>query len=165
MNRTINRINNRVSRLSVFGVSAIFGYALFGEYISPFIPLIVTILGSLIAGSLVRLIFVRLLNRRLFSTYRYTDTKSTRSRQGNTGNSAESRERINTAQDSLALYRNLLGLGQRFTTDELKTAYRSSAAKYHPDRYASATNQERKDAEDLMKKVNEAYDRLKAAAV
>jgi DnaJ-class molecular chaperone len=35
---------------------------------------------------------------------------------------------------------------------------------YHSDRYASATRRERENAEDLMKKVNEAYENLKAAA-
>jgi DnaJ-class molecular chaperone len=56
-----------------------------------------------------------------------------------------------------------LGLGARFTGDELKAAYRSAAAMYHPDRYASSSRDERQSAEDLMKKVNEAYERLKKA--
>jgi DnaJ-class molecular chaperone len=78
---------------------------------------------------------------------------------------AASRESINTPPDSLSLYRNLLGLGPRFTGEELKAAYRSAAAMYHPDRFAAATRKERETAGDLMKKVNEAYETLKDAAM
>jgi len=78
---------------------------------------------------------------------------------------AASRENIYTPPDSLSLYRNLLGLGPRFTDEELKAAYRNAAAMYHPDRYASASRRDRENAEDLMKKVNEAYETLKSAAM
>jgi len=182
VSRTTSRIQNSVTRLAFIGGSVLFGFALLGDIIAPFIPLIATILGSLIAGSLVRAIFIRLLNNRLFSEYRYTDTnankQSTRSRTNNTRdetvysgqNETTSNENINRENpfappDSLSLYRNLLGLGPRFTGEELKAAYRRCAAMYHPDRYTSASPNERQNAEDLMKKVNEAYERLKPAAV
>jgi len=179
MNKTINRINNGVSRLAFLGASVAIAYAAFADFINPFIPLIVTVIGSLIAGFLVRAIFIRLLNKRLFSEYRYTNTTANKqSTQRNTNNTRSettsnentNREKINhtnpfTPPDPLSLYRNLLGLGTRFTSDELKTAYRNCAAMYHPDRYASSSRQEQQNAEDLMKKVNEAYERLKSTAL
>jgi len=179
MNKTINRINNGVSRIAFLGASAAIAWAAFAEVITPFIPIIVTVFGSLILGSIVRAIFIRLLNKRLFSTYRYTSTTANKqSARRNTNNTRSetkpnentNREKINhansfTPPDPLSIYRNLLGLGPRFTSDELKTAYRNCAAMYHPDRYASSSRQEQQNAEDLMKKVNEAYERLKTAAL
>jgi hypothetical protein len=176
VNRTTSWIQNSVTRLAFIGGSAIFAFALLEEFITPFIPLIVTVLGSLIAGSLVRSIFIRMLNKRLFSEYRYTDTnantnrQSARSRTNNTRDETTFNENINRENpfappDSLSLYRNLLGLGLRFTNEELKAAYRRCAAMYHPDRYVSASPGERQNAEDLMKKVNEAHERLKSAAL
>jgi hypothetical protein len=176
VNRTTSRIQSGVTRLAFIGGSAIFAFALLGEFIAPFLPLIVTVLGSLIAGSLVRSIFIRMLNKRLFSEYRYTDTnanvnkQSARSRTNNTRDETTSNENINRENpfappDSLSLYRNLLGLGPRFTGEELKAAYRRCAAMYHPDRYVSASPGERQNAEDLMKKVNEAHERLKSVAL
>jgi len=177
MNRSANRIYSGITRLAFLGTGAFIAYATLEDFISPFIPLALTVIVSLIAGLLVRYIFVRLLNKRLFSSYRYTDTRAdtrddTRSQRVSTENTKsraasnnESAAGINTPPDSLSLYRNLLGLGPRFTGEELKAAYRNAAAIYHPDRYASATRRERENAEDLMKKVNEAYECLKAAAV
>ena len=146
-------------------------YTYLEDYITPFVPLLITIVGSLIAGFLVRYIFVVALNRRLISAYRYTNTRTNtqtqtlHNRADNAQNRAASRDTINAPPDSLSLYRNLLGLGPRFTDEELKAAYRNAAAMYHPDRYAAATRKERETAEDLMKKVNEAYETLKDAAM
>jgi hypothetical protein len=175
--RTASRLQNGVSRLAFLGFSSVLAYAFLEEFISPFIPLIVTVLISLISGFLVRAIFVQLLNKRLFSAYRYTNTntnkQSVHSRTNNTDTTSNEKinhERINRADpfappDPFSLYRNLLGLGQRFTSEELKAAYRNCAAMYHPDRYASSSRDERQNAEDLMKKVNEAYERLKPATL
>jgi hypothetical protein len=178
MSRTTNRINDGMTRLAFWGGTAVFASSIIGSFIELFIPLAVTLIGSLIIGLLIRGIFVRMLNKRLFSEYRYTDTnantnankKSTRSRTNNAQSETTSNKEINHEEtfapvDSLSLYRNLLELGPRFTADELKTAYRNGAAMYHPDRYASASPSERQTAEDLMKKVNEAYERLKPAAL
>jgi len=174
MNRVTDRINNGVSRIAFLGGSAIMAYAFLGEFINPFIPLILTVIASLIAGFLVRAIFVKMLNKRLFSEYRYTNTstagqtaqsQANRPRTDSTPNEKTNRENPFTPPDPLSIYRNLLGLGTRFTREELKTAYRNSAAMYHPDRYVSASREERQSAEDLMKKVNEAYEHLKPAAL
>jgi hypothetical protein len=175
MSRTTNRITSAVSRLALLGGGTAVAYTYLEEYITPFIPLLITIIGSLIAGFLVRYIFVVALNKRLVSAYRYTNTQTntrvntqTRTRQNrvdNTQSRAASRESYITPPDSLSLYRNLLGLGPRFTGEELKAAYHNAAAMYHPDRYASASRRDRENAEDLMKKVNEAYETLKDAAM
>lgn len=174
MNRTSNRITDKLYRLGYVGGTALFATSLLGTFIEPFIPIAVTIIGSLIAGYIIRAIFVRMLNKKLFSEYRYTNTNTNnQSTHFNTNNSHNERtsnkkiehENTSTPVDTLSLYRNLLGLGQRFTADELKTAYHHTAAKFHPDHYASASPSERQNAEDLMKKVNEAYERLKPSAV
>jgi hypothetical protein len=153
VNSTVNRIQNKVSRLAFLGVFSLFAFAYLGEFIVLFIPLVITLAGSIISGLLVRRIFVFLLNKRLTSEYRYTNENTTNS------------EKPFTPPDQFSLYRNLLGLGPRFTGEELKTAYRNNATLYHPDRYALASLNDRQNAEDLMKKVNEAYERLKPAAL
>lgn len=49
-------------------------------------------------------------------------------------------------------YYEVLGISKTATEDEIKTAYRSLAKKYHPD-----MNQGDKNAEEKFKKINEAY--------
>ena len=174
MSGTTSRIQGIVYRLAFLGGGAAFAYAYLDEFITPFIPLLVTIICSLVAGLLVRHFFIVALNKRLVSSYRYTNTQANtranaqtqtrHNRVDNTQGRAASRESANTTPDSLSLYRNLLGLGPRFTDEELKAAYRNAAAMYHPDRYAAASRRDRENAEDLMKKVNEAYEYLKPAA-
>ena len=51
--------------------------------------------------------------------------------------------------------RKILGLGNSFTEEELRKAYREESKKYHPD-----LNKE-KNAEEKMKKINNAYEYLK----
>ena len=57
-------------------------------------------------------------------------------------------------------YYKTLGVSENATQEEIKKAYRQLALKYHPDRWATASEEEKKKAEDEFKKVAEAYDTL-----
>lgn len=52
----------------------------------------------------------------------------------------------------------VLGVSRNATDDEIKTAYRNLARKYHPDNYVN--NPLADVAEEKMKEINEAYDRI-----
>jgi DnaJ-domain-containing protein 1 len=51
---------------------------------------------------------------------------------------------------------NLLGLSYPYDTKSLRTAYRTMVKKHHPD-----VNKGTKEAEEMVKQINEAYDFLK----
>ena len=51
--------------------------------------------------------------------------------------------------------RKLLGLGEEAGIEEIKEAYRDLSLKYHPDR---CKDQDKKDCEDMLKKINQAKD-------
>lgn len=57
-------------------------------------------------------------------------------------------------------YYELLGIQKGATEQEIKAAYKKMVMKYHPDRYATKGEQERKDAESIFKEINHAYDVL-----
>lgn len=57
-------------------------------------------------------------------------------------------------------YYELLGLTKGASADDIKSAYRKLAKKYHPDLYTTATAEEKKKAEEQFKEINHAYEVL-----
>ena len=54
-------------------------------------------------------------------------------------------------------YYEVLGVDKNASLDDIKGAYRKLALKWHPDRWVSGTNAEKKTAEDKFKEAAEAY--------
>lgn len=58
---------------------------------------------------------------------------------------------------------NVLGVDKKASADEIKSAYRKLAKKYHPDMYSTAPDAEKKQAEEKFKEISHAYDILSDA--
>lgn len=56
-----------------------------------------------------------------------------------------------------------LGISAEATNEELKTAYRNLVKKYHPDRYATQSQEAQAQAAEKFKQVQDAYEKIKAA--
>eukprot|EP01038_Epipyxis_sp_PR26KG_P004609 gene4609-6486_t len=54
----------------------------------------------------------------------------------------------------------VLGVSQEATESEIKTAYRKAALKYHPDKQATKSDEEKAEAEAMFKSIGEAYEVL-----
>lgn len=57
-------------------------------------------------------------------------------------------------------YYEVLGVNKNSSESEIKKAYRKAAMKFHPDKFSSASDTEKKEAEDKFKEINEAYEVL-----
>ena len=60
-------------------------------------------------------------------------------------------------------YYKILGVDRNFTEDDLKKQYKKMCLKYHPDRQAGKSDDEKKKAEENFKDVQEAYECLSDA--
>lgn len=58
-------------------------------------------------------------------------------------------------------YYDILGISPTASQDEIKHAYRDKMKEYHPDKFTNAPDWVKKEAEDMTKKLNEAYEELK----
>lgn len=56
----------------------------------------------------------------------------------------------------MADYYGLLGLDRNATAEQIKKGYRKAAVKWHPDKHASGSAREKKQAEEQFKRVAEA---------
>lgn len=54
-------------------------------------------------------------------------------------------------------YYNILGLNNDASDDDIKKAFRKMSIKWHPDKWANASENEKKEAEEKFKEINEAY--------
>lgn len=57
-------------------------------------------------------------------------------------------------------YYEILGVAKDASADDIKKSFKKLALKYHPDRFANATEKEQKEAEEKFKEISEAYDTL-----
>lgn len=57
-------------------------------------------------------------------------------------------------------YYSILGVDRKASEEDIKKAYKKMCLKYHPDRWANATEEEKKKAEDKFKEINEANEVL-----
>lgn len=56
-----------------------------------------------------------------------------------------------------ANYYEILGVDKNASDDDIKSAYRRLAKKYHPDLYSTKSDEEKKSAEEKFKEINHAY--------
>ena len=57
-------------------------------------------------------------------------------------------------------YYKILEINKTATEEEIKKAYRKLAMKYHPDKFANSSEEEKKKAEEKFKEIQEAYETL-----
>ena len=57
-------------------------------------------------------------------------------------------------------YYDILGVSRDASQDDIKKAYKKIMLKYHPDRIGNKSDKEKKEAEEIVKSANEAYETL-----
>ena len=69
----------------------------------------------------------------------------------------------NLFQDDLAAAYKVLEIDETVSDDQVKTAYRKMALRYHPDKVVQLGDDIKRSAEEKFRKVNSAYERIKKA--
>lgn len=54
----------------------------------------------------------------------------------------------------------ILGLAKTATEEDIKKAYKKQAIRWHPDKHQAKSEEDRKKAEEVFKKIGEAYETL-----
>lgn len=57
-------------------------------------------------------------------------------------------------------YYEVLGIDKNASVDDIKSAFKKMALKWHPDRWINGTDEEKKTAEEKFKEASEAYEVL-----
>lgn len=83
---------------------------------------------------------------------------------GNTNSGRQQRQSFdNSSGPSLSDCYKILEVSPDASDEEVKKAYRTAAMKHHPDKVGHLGEDVRKQAEEKFAKINEAYDKIKAA--
>ena len=57
-------------------------------------------------------------------------------------------------------YYKILGVNENATEEEIQKSFRKLSLKWHPDRWVSGTDEEKKKSEEMFKDISEAKDIL-----
>lgn len=91
-----------------------------------------------------------------FYTYRTTNRRYYHNNDDNRRYYQNNNQNYTNLRQQYDYYRNLFGLPENFTKDDLKKKFRELTKKYHPDKCQN--NKEK--CEEQFKKINEAYEFL-----
>ena len=58
-------------------------------------------------------------------------------------------------------YYEILGIDKNASEKEISKAFKKMSLKWHPDRWSTGTEEEKKIAEEKFKEINEAYETIK----
>lgn len=105
--------------------------------------------------------FVSISARHGAGFYNYGSSSSSSNSYGGYQGSYQSSSRGSSYQASDPY--KMLGLDSSASDEEVKKAYRRLAMKYHPDKVEGLGEEMKKSAEEQFRKINEAYESIKAA--
>lgn len=67
--------------------------------------------------------------------------------------------------EDLTKYYAILGVGKGASKEEVKRAYFKKVKEHHPDRFATAPEDEKRYHEEKLKQINEAYDKIEKSNI